>query len=129
MTKVTCCWAAAAYLLLAGLAARADNTRISPTGKQLFENCAACHTLEEDGDSGIGPNLWGLFGARAASKTDFAYSDALRASKVVWNDEALDRWLTSPSQFIPGNKMPFVGLANPEERLTLITYLKAKTAK
>jgi cytochrome c len=110
--------------LCAALAADPTNTQ---SGKRLFVNCESCHTLEEDGDSGIGPNLWGIFGSRAAARTDFAYSAALKASGIVWNQQSLDCWLTGPAALVPGTTMGFAGLPDADDRKALIGYLKLKT--
>jgi cytochrome c len=48
-------------------------------GRTKFELCRACHTIVKDGPNMTGPNLYGVFGAKAGSKT-FNYSDALKAA-------------------------------------------------
>ena len=52
------------------------------------------------------------------------YSPALKASGVVWNETALDQWLTSPAQFIPDNYMTFAGIPDARQRADLIAFLK-----
>ena len=54
-------------------------------------------------------------------------SDTLKASRQVWNEESLDRWLADPEKFAPGQRM---GLSVPDakERRDLIAYLKKATA-
>ena len=97
-------------------------------GERLFVNCASCHTLDADGDHGVGPNLWSTFGAAAASKPDFSYSAALRQSGITWNETTLDRWLADPKALVPDNKMAFVGLKSAVDRQALIAYLRKRTA-
>lgn len=43
----------------------------------------------------------------------FAYFDALKASRQVWNEESLDRWLADPEKFAPGQRM---GLSVPDAK-------------
>ncbi len=94
-------------------------------GEALFgSRCTACHTAEEGGISGSGPNLFGVSGAVASNRgIEFNYSDALIDSGVIWDEGNLDAWLESPDDFVPGNKMPFPGLAAAGERADIIAFL------
>lgn len=96
-------------------------------GERLFIQCRACHTLEKDGKHKVGPNLWGMFGAKAGAKEGFNYSDAVKKSDITWTAKELDEWLTKPNDYLPGNKMAFVGVRKPEDRIALIAYLKKNT--
>ncbi len=96
-------------------------------GKRLYLQCRACHSLEKGGINKVGPNLYGFFGQPAGRVEDFAYSDALQESEIVWTPETLDRWLARPSEFLPGNRMVFVGVRRPTDRASLIAYLQQKT--
>jgi cytochrome c len=49
-------------------------------------------------------------------------------SDVVWSPETLDPWLQRPSQFIPGSRMVFVGIRNPQDRANLIAFLQLQTS-
>src|SRR5882672_1586843 len=63
-------------------------------GRALYQTrCTACHSLDYDG---VGPAHRGVFGRAAAHAKGFAYSDALKASRLVWTEDALDRWLADP---------------------------------
>ena len=106
-------------LLLAGgdALAGADAVR----GQTLYRaRCAACHSIDYNG---VGPAHRGVLGRKAGAVPDYAYSDALRHSDVVWTAAALDKWLADPEQFIPGQKMGF-SVPSPKERADLIAYLK-----
>jgi len=93
-------------------------------GETLFKkNCAICHTLEA-GKSKIGPSLAGVVGRKAGSVPGFAYSTANKNSGDMWDAQTLDTYLADPRKFMPGTKMVFAGLKNPEDRKALIEYLK-----
>lgn len=92
-------------------------------GARLAMQCRACHTLEKNGPTLLGPNLHGVFGRDAASVTGFNYSPALASVDLVWTPAALDAWLAAPSQFLPGNRMAFAGVQSEADRAALIAYL------
>lgn len=108
---------------LAALLAQAS----ADAGERAFRKCAACHTIEEGGANRVGPNLHNTVGASVAHVESFNYSDALANFEGEWTYERLDAWLTSPSGLIPGNRMAFAGVSDPEERADLIAYLRANT--
>ena len=49
-------------------------------------------------------------------------------SGIVWTPLKVDQWLASPSEFLPGNRMIFAGVADPADRADLIAYLIEATA-
>jgi cytochrome c len=90
-------------------------------GKELFERrCGGCHALDRDKE---GPRLGGVYGRMAGSLDSFEYSEALKKSRIIWNDESLEKWLTDPEQFVPNNNMGF-HLEKAGERRDIIGYLK-----
>lgn len=95
-------------------------------GADVFKQCTACHTINQGGASGIGPNLWAAVGKPHGHVPGFAYSDALKAVPGTWTFDALDAWLTSPRKYAPGTKMTFAGLANPQDRANVIAYLNSQ---
>ncbi len=97
-------------------------------GAAIFRSqCAPCHSLQA-GSSGLpGPNLHAVFGRKAGTTPGFNYSAAMRDSGVVWNERTLDQYIAAPQTFIPGDVMPFPGLADKTARQRLIGYLKAAT--
>lgn len=96
-------------------------------GQVLFLQCRACHSLEAGGPNKVGPNLHGVFGRKAGLAPGYAYSEALTQSDVVWSAETLNQWLARPSDFLPGNRMVFVGIRTPEDRANVIAYLQRET--
>jgi cytochrome c len=108
-----------ATLLLAG-AAWADGD--AARGEARFQDCAACHKLEA-GANNVGPSLNGIFTRKAGELSDFRYSPALKRSGIVWTPETLDAFLTNPQALVPGNRMPYAGMADAGNRADLIAYL------
>ncbi len=95
-------------------------------GEKVFAKCGACHTINQGGADGIGPNLWGVLGAPiGAHAAGFAYSSALSGHGGEWSYENIDAWLTSPRGFANGTKMSFAGLSKPEDRANVIAFLNA----
>ncbi|HAU21814.1 MAG TPA: cytochrome c family protein [Erythrobacter sp.] len=104
------------------LLANADVT----AGQRSFAKCVACHTVDEGGANGIGPNLYGIMGKPIGSHVaGFAYSSALAGKGGDWTWEAMDEWLKSPRGFANGTKMSFAGLGIAEERANVMEYLAA----
>jgi cytochrome c len=55
---------------------------------------------------------------------DFAYSPAMRAAGLVWNERTLDRFLAAPTKVVPGTSMGYAGIEDPRERADLIAWLR-----
>ena len=91
------------------------------SGRALYQaRCTACHSLDHNG---VGPAHRGVFGRPAAQAKGFAYSDALKASRLVWTEDALDRWLANPEAMVPGQRMG-ASVPDSKERADLIAFLK-----
>jgi cytochrome c len=103
------------------LLAKADMAK----GEASFKKCMSCHTIDQGGAAGLGPNLYGVLG-RALAGGGFAYSDALKGKGGKWDWASMNDWLTSPSAFAQGTKMSFAGLSDPQERANLMVYLNSK---
>jgi cytochrome c len=102
--------------------AAGDATR----GEQLYESrCIACHALDANR---VGPKHRGVYGRKAGSVSDFAYSPALITSKIIWSETTLNRWLTDPEAFIPGQRMNF-RVPSADDRADLIAFLKRASAR
>jgi len=48
----------------------------------------------------------------------------MKAANITWNDQTLDAYIANPQKVVPGNVMPFSGLAADKQRADLIAYLK-----
>ncbi len=96
-------------------------------GQASFAKCAACHTINQGGANGIGPNLYHTLGEGVATgKGGFAFSEALKAKGGTWDFDTMDAWLKSPRKFADGTKMTFAGLGNAQERANVIAYLNTE---
>ena len=90
------------------------------------EQCAACHSLGDPGDYD-GPTLNGVIGRKAGSLEEYRYSAAMKRSDVTWDPTTLDKYVTDPQAFIPGNRMAFAGISDKAQRDDLIAYLTIAT--
>ena len=91
-------------------------------GETLYQGCLDCHSIEKND---VGPMHKGVVGRAAGTVPGYGYSAALKNAKIVWTEENLDKWLTSPQAFIPGTKM-FYQVNNPQDRADIIAFLKER---
>ena len=98
-------------------------------GEAVFAKCKSCHSIDNGGANGTGPNLWGVIGRKPGSHAGFAYSAGMveHGTKVgTWQYEDISGFLHAPQKYISGTKMSFVGLKKSEDRINLIAYLHAQ---
>ena len=89
----------------------------------IYERCQACHALDRNR---TGPKHCGLLGRAAGAAAGFrGYSAALKGSGIVWDAESLDRFLADPLGTVPGTRMGYAGVKDPQERADLIAFLAA----
>ncbi|WP_454056282.1 c-type cytochrome [Cupriavidus sp. Marseille-Q8015] len=94
-------------------------------GQGVFASkCASCHRVGPNARGGFAPQLNAIFGRKAGSTADYRYSDAMKASGVVWNDDTLRAFVKSPGKVVPGNRMLFWGLRSDEDIDNLLAYLR-----
>jgi cytochrome c len=93
-------------------------------GQRAFNKCLPCHAVGPDAENKVGPELNGLDGRRAGSAADFNYSEANKNSGIVWNEANFKDYIRSPQAKVPGTKMVFAGITNPQEIDDLWAYLK-----
>lgn len=117
---------AATLLMLpaAGAFAQGD----ADAGQRVFNQCRACHTINEGGRNGVGPNLHGVVDRAAGTREGFRYSANLReqatTAGLVWNEATLGRYLTNPKDVLPQGSMAFAGLRQPQQVADVIAYLR-----
>jgi len=110
--------------------AAAASPKINDRGAKLYKRCQTCHTLNEGGKAKTGPNLYGIFGAKAGINPDFKrYSKVMKESGIIWTDENLAGYIKNPRKFMPGNSMSFVGLKKDEDVALIIEYMREKTTE
>jgi cytochrome c len=116
--------AAAVLLLLLALVVFPKISRAAEEadrGKALFEKrCTGCHSLDRNKE---GPNLRGVYGRPAGTAPGFKYSEALRASHFVWDEQRLEQWLTDTQSLVEDNNMDF-HVPKADERVEIIRFLK-----
>jgi cytochrome c len=92
-------------------------------GKTVFQRCAICHKVDKGATGGLGPNLFGVVGRKAASQAGFEYSGPLKASGITWTNDKLAQWVSGPAKMVPGTKMAFPGITSKGEVRDVVAYL------
>ena len=115
--------AAVASLSPAGAAAAGGNAE---RGEELYSRCTACHAVEYHR---VGPRHCDLLGRRAGAAPGFTYSEAMKNSRLVWNEKTLDRFLANPLKVAPGTTMTYAGVPEAKDRADLIAYLSSVRCK
>lgn len=117
---------ASALLVTLGLIGFAQADDLALAQKLATSHCAVCHTFDKGGPPGQGPNLFGLIGRKAASESNFTYSDAYSKtmSGKVWDEQMLDAWLTDAQTVVPGSAMVY-SQDDPAKRQKIIAYIKS----
>jgi cytochrome c len=98
-------------------------------GEAVFQKCKSCHNADQGGPNGTGPDLWGVEGRKPGTHGGFAYSAAMTefgAKQPVWDYEHIYEFVKNPQKYIPGTKMTFVGLKQPQDRINVIAYLHSR---
>ncbi|KIL99498.1 Cytochrome c2 [Paramagnetospirillum magnetotacticum MS-1] len=108
--------------MCAALPVRAETVE-EAAGRHVFDHCKACHSADP-GKQGFGPNLHGVVGRPAASLPTFMYSEALKASGLIWTEDNLRAWIAGNDKLVPGTRMRHVAITDRAEQDYLIAYLK-----
>lgn len=114
--------AAAMAAVLPGTASAQD----AAAGQRVYNQCRACHTANEGGRHGVGPNLWGIVGRRAGAIEGFRYSANMRelaAGGLTWTEDRLRAYVANPKSVVPTGSMSYVGLRNEQQINDLMAYL------
>jgi len=113
-----------ALVPIAGARAQAGDPE---AGRRVFNQCTACHTINQGGPNRVGPNLHGVIGRKAGSIEGFRYSANLKQlgeGGHVWNEETLRPYLQNPKAVAPQGIMAFPGLRNEQQLNDVIAYVK-----
>jgi cytochrome c len=93
-------------------------------GQRSFNKCLPCHAVGPGAETKVGPELNGLDGRHAGTVAGFNYSEANKNSGLIWDEATFKDYIRSPQAKIPGTKMAFAGITNPQEVEDLWAYLK-----
>ena len=104
----------------------ASFTGDAAAGEKTFVVCKTCHAIEA-GKNMIGPSLHGIVGRNAGSIAGFTYSAANKGSGIVWSEAKLFQYLEAPQRIVPGTKMTYTGIKDPQQRANVIAYLKTQS--
>jgi cytochrome c len=111
---------ATAALLATAVHAEGDAVK----GHAIFhEKCSVCHLAGTNGPKLLGAPLFGVVGRTAGTVPGYTYSAAMKASGLVWTNEALEHYLTDPTKVVPGTHMTFAGLKNDAAIDDVVAYL------
>ena len=101
----------------------ADFTGDAAKGATDFLTCKTCHAIEA-GVNKIGPSLSKVVGRTAGAVAGFSYTPANANSGITWTPEKLFQYLEGPQRIVPGTKMAFAGMSDPQKRANVIAYLQ-----
>ena len=73
----------------------------------------------------VGPNLYEIINRNLGVVSGFAYSGALKEKGGAWGYPELDAFIAKPKKWLPRTKMAFAGIKKPEQRASLILYLRS----
>lgn len=93
-------------------------------GRALKQQCLSCHSLDK-GRHMTGPSLADVIGRKAGAAEGFdRYSDAMKASGIVWSATTMDAFLARPRGLISGTTMQVL-IDNADVRADIVAYLVA----
>lgn len=92
-------------------------------GRRLFARCAGCHEVGPNAGNIFGPQLNGVLGRAAGGVAGYAYSPALKASKLVWDEHSLNAFIRDSEKVIPGNKMRFMNFMSEQQAGDIVAFL------
>ena len=106
----------------------ASDPLLSEAGQSAFRQCSSCHQVGKNASNRTGPELNGLLGRSIGAVDGFRYSSVMSDAGEAgdtWTAEALDAFLTDPRGTMPGTKMAFRGVRNPEDISAIIAYIQS----
>ena len=93
-------------------------------GRAIFAQCAVCHGSIDSPSNATGPTLHAILGRPIGKIEGFKFSPALRKTRGEWSAARLDAFLENPMKSIPGSRMAFAGMPNPDDRAAVICFLE-----
>jgi len=96
-------------------------------GEAGFKKCQTCHNNAKGGPNAIGPNLWSVVGRPVGKHAGFEYSSQVAGHGGNWDWDSISQWIKNPKTYIPGDKMAFGGIGNPQDRADLLAYLNTQS--
>jgi cytochrome c len=108
---------------------KADITK----GQTITGKCASCHQFDAGDTPSTGPGLFGVVGRAPGTQAKYiavppGYDSAMQdfaKTHTTWTYDLLYQFLKGPQQFMPGTKMTFIGLKDPQDRINVIAYLRS----
>jgi len=101
-------------------------------GQTITSKCASCHQFDAGDTPSTGPGLYGVVGRAPGTQAKYltapGYDSAMQdfaKTHSAWTYDLLYQFLKAPGQFIPGTKMTFIGLKDPQDRINVIAYLRS----
>lgn len=112
------------WSVLACLALPLAPARAADGGDVFDQECAECHSVAKPPRNKKGASLVGMMGRKAATVDGVQYSDALKASGIVWTRETMDAYVKNPKAVVPGGgTMKYDGLPDGAARAALVDFL------
>jgi cytochrome c len=108
---------------LVALSAEAASAQDPKKGEIVFHFCMPCHSIGPGAQNKVGPELNGLDGRHSGSVANFDYSDANKKSGIVWNEATFKKYIHDPQGVVPGTKMIFPGIQDPQQVNDLWAYV------
>ena len=72
----------------------------------------------------IVPRRQFLVGAQSAAIEDFHYSNAMKRTNLVWDEDNLRAYIHDPQAKVKGNRMPYGGISDLKDVDDVVAYLK-----
>ena len=122
MIRIAC--AVVSLVALAAGSARAqDAAGNAAAGEKTFIVCRACHQIGPGAKDAVGPVLNGVVGRKAGTYPGFDYSAANKNSDLTWDVPTLQKYIADPQKVVPGTKMIFPGIKDPQKVNDVIAFL------
>ena len=96
-------------------------------GERRAALCQSCHTFEQGGANGTGPNLWNVVGRPVGSVSGFNYTSVLQGDGGEWSYDRLDAYLRNSQEYMPGTAM-VQRFPRDNQRADILAYLGSLSA-